>query len=165
MKALLVLVLLVLGVSPAFAKHHHPAVAGHHHRLRHAYLAHGEAPIPTRSAPAGIVTVQTAAGIPITVASNLAQKFEGLISDMVAEGYRPRSIGCFARGGHVSNSNHYHGGACDFDQRARNRAPSFMYHIASLAAKWGLRDGCTFHDCGHIDDGLNVGWRRRYASR
>jgi hypothetical protein len=34
-----------------------------------------------------------------------------------------------------------------------------MYHVGDLAAKWGLRDGCSFGDCGHIDDGKNVGWK------
>jgi hypothetical protein len=26
-----------------------------------------------------------------------------------------------------------------------------MYHVGALARKWGLRDGCTFSDCGHVD--------------
>ena len=162
MKAFLAAILFLVGLTSAQAhvRHHHYrhfAVLHHVHRSA-ARSIRSEVALTPRGA--GLVTVQTAAGIPITVAANLAEKFEGLISDMVADGYRPHSIGCFARGGHVRNSNHYHGGACDFDQTARNRAPNFMYHVASLAAKWGLRDGCTFHDCGHIDDGMNVGWRR-----
>jgi hypothetical protein len=99
----------------------------------------------------GLVTVQTAAGIAITVASSVASQFQGFISDLVAGGYRPRQIHCNARGGHVAHSNHYWGGACDIDQTARGRTASRMYHVADIAAKWGLRDGCTFRDCGHVD--------------
>lgn len=109
----------------------------------------------------GLVTVPTAAGIPITVASNLVQQFQGFIKDIVNAGYTPKHIGCWAPvGTHVPNSNHYHGGACDFDQTGWNRTAPKMYHVSDIARRWGLRDGCTFSrpDCGHIDDGRNIGW-------
>ena len=63
-----------------------------------------------------MIRVDTAAG-PITVASHLASRFQALIADFVAHGYKPRRIGCLAHGGHVPNSRHYAGAACDFDQR------------------------------------------------
>jgi hypothetical protein len=115
-------------------------------------LAHEDmAPAVGRDYGSGVVTVETAAGIPITVASSAASKFEGFISDLVASGYKPRQIHCLAHGGHVRDSNHYWGGACDIDQSARGRTAGRMYHVAELARKWGLRDGCTFSDCGHVD--------------
>ncbi len=102
----------------------------------------------------GMVRVQTAAG-PITVASHLADRFQALIADFVAAGYKPRNIGCLAHGGHVPNSRHYAGAACDFDQRGWGLTTSFMYHKAhAIIVKHGFRDGCSFSDCGHVDDGL-----------
>jgi hypothetical protein len=120
-----------------------------------------------------VVTVSTAAG-PITVASHLADRFKALIADFVASGYRPRAIGCAAHGGHVGNSRHYHGAACDFDQRGWGKTASFMYHAHEIIARHGFRDGCSFNDCGHVDDGQSthsthyahrVSHSRRYAHR
>lgn len=115
----------------------------------------------TRVSTEGLVTVPTAAHISITVARHLAPQFQGFVDDLVKIGYTPKHIGCWASGGHVANSNHYHGGACDFDQTGWNRTSHAMYHIGDLATKWGLRDGCSFHrpDCGHVDDGTNIGWK------
>lgn len=99
----------------------------------------------------GIVTVPTAAGINIAIAAGAAGTFQGFIGDLVAQGYRPKQIHCFATKGHVRNSNHYRGMACDFDQSGWGKTAAPMYRVASLARKWGLRDGCTFRDCGHVD--------------
>jgi hypothetical protein len=162
MRSLLIAASLLALILPASAHVHR----SHHYLPLHHYAHRGPSHLYSDTAHSGggnLVTVPTAAGIPITVASYDASKFVGFISDLVAQGFRPRHIGCFASGGHVRNSNHYHGGACDIDQTARNRAPGFMYHVAELAARWGLRDGCTFHDCGHIDDGANVGGPSRWA--
>lgn len=114
----------------------------------------------TTSAQAQIITVQTAAGIPITIASHLAAQFQGFIIDLVGRGYTPRRIGCYARGGHVRHSRHYSGSACDFDQRGWGKTAMAMHHVSDLAKKHGLRDGKTFRDAGHIDDG-----GRRYTLR
>lgn len=133
------------------------AQARPHHHKHHSHASHHR----TVSLASGLVTVQTAAGISITVASHLASQFQGFISDLVAQGYKPKHIGCFARGGHVSNSRHYAGAACDIDQSGWGKTARPMYHVAALAAKHGLRDGCTFRDCGHVDDGSSV--RKRYA--
>lgn len=161
MKYLMVAIALLL-TTPAWGIHgHHHHHSGLHrhtthsfHSSRHSFGHHNSA----HYGASGLVTVPTAAGISITVASNLASKFQGFINDLHSEGYNPHHLGCYASGGHVTHSNHYHGGACDFDQSGRNKTASRMYHVSALAAKWGLRDGCTFHDCGHIDDGVNVGW-------
>jgi hypothetical protein len=128
------------------------------HRTKHERVSRAS----LTSSDGGIITVPTAAGIPIRVASKLADQFRGFIQDLIDEGYKPKQIGCWAPvGTHVWNSNHYHGGACDFDQTGWNRTDPKMYHVGALASKWGLRDGCSFRrpDCGHIDDGLNIGWK------
>lgn len=122
--------------------------------------------VPTKFA-AGMVTVPTAAGINITVAPSFAPKITGFIADLVARGYQPRRIHCYATGGHVRGSFHYRGEACDFEQRGWGKTAGPMYRVADLAAKHGLRDGCTFRDCGHIDAGVRYAARKKrthYAS-
>jgi len=122
---------------------------------------HRRVPRDTSQSMGGLVTVPTAANISITVASSLASQFQGFVKDLVNEGYTPKQIHCWAPfGTHVKNSNHYHGGACDFDQTGWGRTSSQMHHVRDLSEKWNLRDGCSFRlpDCGHIDDGTNIGW-------
>ncbi len=104
----------------------------------------------------GLGTVSTAAGIDITVADDFAPAIQGFISDVVASGYHPHQIHCYATGGHVHGSLHYSGHACDFDQSGWGRTAKAMYHVAALAAKWGLRDGGEFRDWGHIDNGPHL---------
>jgi hypothetical protein len=117
-----------------------------------------------RNMYANLVTVETAAGIQVTVATDFAPKIEGFIGDLVALGYRPRTIHCAASGGHVRGSLHYQGRACDFDQHGWGKTASVMYHVQALVSKWGLRDGCEFRDCGHVDAGVSFVRRHRYAS-
>lgn len=121
-----------------------------------------------RATPAhNLITVQTAAGLPITVDPTFAPKIQGFISDLVASGYKPPRVTCYSTAkSHVRNSNHFWGGACDFNQGGWNKTDRPMYHVAALARKWGLRDGCTFRDCGHIDMPRNYARLRRphYAS-
>ena len=110
----------------------------------------------------GLVTVATAAGIDITVSKTMAPKMQGFIADLLEIGYKPKQIHCFARGGHVRGSRHYSGNACDFDQRGWGKTAKMMYHVSVLAKLHGLRDGGSFRDWGHIDDGLPLS-RPRYA--
>jgi hypothetical protein len=113
-----------------------------------------------------LVTVQTAAGIPITVSSEIAGRMQALIADLVSAGYRPRHIGCYAGHGHIPGSRHHSGNACDFDQTGWNRTSGFMYHAGAIIARHGLRDGCTFRgrrDCGHVDDGISSGRHYRHV--
>ena len=153
---------------PGFAQMKPGHHVKHHHIKRHRHVRHDDAPSIHKTAHAeasgGIVTVATAAGIPIRVAASLASRFTGFIADLVANGYKPSHIGCYASGGHVPNSRHYAGAACDIDQRGWGKTAAPMYHVAALAAKHGLRDGCSFRhsDCGHLDDGQSL---RRYAHR
>lgn len=101
-----------------------------------------------------LVTVDTAANIAITVARPYAEKFKGFIADIVSRGYQPGKIHCYnLSASHVRNSLHFRGEACDFDQRGWGKTAKAMYHVADIAAKWGLRNGCVFADCGHIDTG------------
>ncbi len=157
---------LLMFAIPAQAHHRHHR---HHYHHQQAYQApHYHAQSAQRPATAGgasgfhIVTVQTAAGR-ITVASHLAERFKALIADFVAAGYKPRSVGCYASGGHVPNSRHYHGAACDFDQTGWGRTANFMYHAHAIIVKHGFRDGCSFNDCGHVDDGLTTRYGGRHA--
>ncbi len=153
MRLLITAASLLVFAIPAQAAHRHHR---HHHSSYHHYRAyqpsHRQAPGRVQRGGGGIVTVQTLAG-PITVASHLAERFKALIADFVANGYKPRRIGCFAHGGHVANSRHYHGAACDFDQSGWGRTVRFMYHAHDIIRKHGFRDGCSFGDCGHVDDG------------
>lgn len=179
MRLLITAAIFLAASIPAQAAHRH-----HRHHYRHythhyhpAYRAHRQAAMPQRRVEArgsqrqrnhgamshggGMVTVSTAAG-PITVASHLASRFQALIADFVAAGYKPKNIGCLAHGGHVPNSRHYAGAACDFDQRGWGLTNSFMYHKAhAIIVKHGFRDGCSFNDCGHVDDGLPLRHARR----
>lgn len=147
-------------------KHHHRRYHSHRrHHVRHHGHYHNRinSTIERNVKSFKLVTIKTAAGT-ITVANHLAVKFKGLIADFVAHGYKPRHVGCFARGGHVPNSRHYSGAACDFDQSGWGKTSSFMYHASALIKKHGLRDGCLFSDCGHVDDGVPLrghkGWHR-----
>lgn len=107
---------------------------------------------------AGLVTISTAAGIEITVAPSFAPAIRGFIADSVEEGYRPTRITCFSLSrSHVRRSLHKLGEACDFNQHGWNKTDRFMYRVRALAVKWGLRDGCSFRDCGHIDAGRPLG--------
>jgi hypothetical protein len=123
---------------------------------------HAVEPVRHR-AGGGVVTVQTAAN-PITVSASIAGSMRALIADLVAHGYRGH-VTCQAAG-HMPHSLHHTGEACDFAQLSRNRVAAgagIMYHARSIIAAHGLRDGCSFHDCGHVDDGrMNFRARAQY---
>jgi hypothetical protein len=36
-----------------------------------------------------------------------------------------------------------------------------MYRARAIIARHGFRDGCSFNDCGHVDDGQPVRHARR----
>jgi hypothetical protein len=141
----------------------------YHHRYHHfARSSHrgGGAHEDSQHTGFSLVTVHSAAGS-ITVNAAHASQFIGAIADLVAAGFHG-PVHCYARGGHVRHSLHYTGEACDFAQLARNRVASgagIMYHAHAILAHWGLRDGCTFHDCGHADTGRTFAavTRRHYA--
>jgi hypothetical protein len=110
----------------------------------------------------GTVTIETAAN-PITVAAGIAGPMRDLIADLVADGFRGH-VTCLASG-HMPGSLHHTGEACDFAQLSRNVvAPGagIMYHASSIIAAHGLRDGCSFHDCGHVDTGRMLNARAQW---
>ncbi len=145
------------------ALHHsfrHHYVSRNYHRVSHNYRRHHFAGRTyDRHGGYGLVHVHTAAG-QITVAADVAGKFKELIAALVAKGFKG-DVHCYASGGHVANSLHYSGHACDFAQGGRNRTVSIMYHAGDLIRSAGLRDGCSFHDCGHVDTGFAVASRHR----
>ncbi len=100
----------------------------------------------------GLIHEKTAAGA-ITVAADAAEKFKGLIDSLKAIGFHG-DVHCYASGGHVTHSLHSTGHACDFAQTGKNKTVSIMYHSGALIRSFGLRDGCSFGDCGHVDTGL-----------
>lgn len=144
-RAVLFLLLIAVFFSPS-------ASASHRYVRFHHYRHHVTAGV-------GLVTVPTVARIPITVAAGIATKFQDLIADFAEHGYMPKEIGCYAGYGHIPGSRHYKGAACDIDQDARNVTSRFMHSkIAhALIVEHGLRDGCDFGDCGHVDDGRIAG--------
>ena len=168
MRPALILVMLVVAL-PAFARPH--AGVRHHylvqHEPRHAQPSNWAVrrqPDGERVSgyhPAGTVTVNSAAG-PITVAADAADKFVSLTNDLVAHGFHG-SVTCAATG-HMPNSLHHTGHACDFAQTARNRTVGVMYHAAEIIAAHGLRDGCSFGDCGHVDTGTPLEGHRIAAA-
>lgn len=108
--------------------------------------------------------VQSAAG-PICINPEIASAMTGFIADVVARGFTGR-VHCFSLSkSHVRRSLHKTARACDFAQRGWGKTVRVMYHVADLAAKHGLRDGCTFGDCGHVDNGPTVTARRHHSRR
>lgn len=129
-------------------------------------LSHKAVARVARAAKARTATIQSAAEVtssnychedtaagPITIACWLAPNMKGFISDAVARGFRgPVHCLSYSRS-HVAHSLHFIAEACDFAQRGWGRTVAVMYHVNDLAKKWGLRNGCSFGDCGHIDSG------------
>jgi hypothetical protein len=100
-----------------------------------------------------MVTVQTAYGFNITVHPAYAGKFQKFFALLKERGYKvPANITkCWApHGTHVAGSNHYIGAACDI-QTGWNRGPQFVYHMNDIVEQAGLFNGCSFHDCGHVE--------------
>lgn len=111
----------------------------------------------------GLIKVNTAAGISIKVSPAFAPKIQAVISDLVARGIKPKTIHCHATYGHVRGSRHYSGNACDFDfyKGCMGCSEKWTRKVGDIIAAHGLRDGCSFRDCGHIDDGAQLA-RRSY---
>ena len=100
-----------------------------------------------------MVTVRTAYGFNITVHPAYASKFQKFFALLKDRGYKvPANIvKCWApRGTRVGGSNHYIGAACDI-QTGWNRGPEFVYRMSDVVKQAGLYNGCSFHDCGHVE--------------
>ena len=121
--------------------------------VHHKRIAKKRKPIDANgNPPTKMVTVATVYGFNITVHPAFATKFLKFFELLKEAGHQiPRNdVGCYSRRGHVSGSNHYIGAACDI-QTGWNRGPAFVYHIGDIIKKADLYDGCSFHDCGHIE--------------
>jgi len=158
---LLVIALALLFSTSAEARHHHRH--GHTHYHQH----HGHGHTHYHNPGHHLVTVPTAAGQGITVAKHLAQRFQNLIADLVAAGYKPKRISCFSLTGHVAHSRHHVGAACDFDGSLSRNAFMRSPTANRIIVKNRFRNGCSFKvngitDCGHVDDGV-IGRRYRRA--
>jgi len=151
-----------------------PAEAAQQHRLNVLPSCDNDARCTTVSAPASsrirtserkphrvvdangnsmMVTVQTAYGFNVTVHPAYASKFQKFFALLKEHGYMvPANITkCWApHGTHVPGSNHYIGAACDI-QTGWNRGPDFVYHMNDIVKQACLFNGCTFHDCGHVE--------------
>ncbi len=101
-------------------------------------------------AHAGMTRVKIANGQTIRCDVRFCDQFVALVADLCEMGHCPKSVICFALH-HKPGSNHDGGGACDIDQRGRNKTSKFMYHSGALIKKHGLFDGCSFRDCGHVE--------------
>ena len=101
----------------------------------------------------GLVTVPTAFGFNITVHPAYASKFQKFFALLKERGYNVSTniTRCWGPyGTHVAGSNHYIGAACDI-QTGWNCGPEFVYHMGDIVKKAGLYNGCSFHDCGHVE--------------
>jgi len=100
-----------------------------------------------------MVKVQTVYGFDITVHPAYAVKFQKFFALLKDHGYKvPANLTkCWTpRGTRVAGSNHYIGAACDI-QTGWNRGPNFVYRMGDIIKQAGLYDGCSFHDCGHVE--------------
>jgi hypothetical protein len=100
-----------------------------------------------------MVKVPTVYGFDITVHPAYANKFQKFFALLKNHGYKvPANLTkCWtSRGTRVAGSNHYIGAACDI-QTGWNRGPTFVYHMGDIIKQAGLYDGCSFHDCGHVE--------------
>lgn len=147
--AFMVLLGLTLTANQAQARGHH-----RHHRHVRVYHRHYNDDVSQHYASHGSLEhVKLDNGEIIVVASAVADRFKGFLNALFHQEGRLPEIGCFSATGHMRNSLHHWGGACDVGQSARNRAWRPMYHITALAHQFGLTDGCEWRhpDCGHID--------------
>lgn len=122
-----------------------------HHARRHHRKARRDAN-SNKSPPWNMVKVKTVQGLYLTVHPAYAHKFLRLFEILDQNGVNvPKGmVGCYARGHHVSGSNHYIGAACDI-QTGWNRTIPAMYHAGKWIKQAGLYDGCDFGDCGHVE--------------
>jgi hypothetical protein len=125
--------------------------------------------LSTQVHAAELVTVDSAAG-PITVSPRFAAKIVPFIADVVARGFKGH-VHCYSWAkSHRPHSLHHTGDACDFAQHWPKGGGHIvtnpvMYRVGDLTRLYGLRNGCSFNDCGHIDFGRPVLAARRKTHR
>ena len=157
MRMIIAIVFACVLVNPAFAYHHrHHAYHAVHHRSHYVHVARHNSGLYVCN---GCVVRDTLAGIVAVSAAN-ADRLVKVIDDLWHAGFRG-PVHCAAPyGTHVSHSLHYSGNACDFAQYGWGKTHSaVMYHSGRIIAADGLRDGCSFRDCGHVDTGFGLARR------
>lgn len=150
--------LALFATSTADARHRHLTHKfGHYLAYRHFHHQH-----PTYFARrrqhrdavhVGLTRTTIDGGQTIIVASSYAERFIGFFHALFTQfGHLPE-VGCYSPTGHMRNSLHHWGGACDVGQSRRNVAWHPMYHISILARRWGLQSGEAWHnpDAGHVE--------------
>ena len=147
-----ILALVILVTSLGYAQAHHA------HRHRH-HIARGDHHGIYKCA--GCVLRDTLAGT-VAVSRANGERLVSAINALWRAGFRG-PVHCAAPyGTHVRHSLHHTGDACDMAQTGRNRTTArIMYHASAILARFGVNDGCSFRDCGHI----SVGAREAFASR
>lgn len=117
---------------------------------------------------AGCVVRETMAGA-VAVSEENASRLAGAINALYDAGFRG-PVNCAAPyGTHVAHSLHHTGNACDMAQTGWGKSSAqIMYHASAILARFGVNDGCSFGDCGHISVGAQEAFRgghRHYAWR
>ena len=144
MRLLITAAFLSLYASQAQAAHHQHHGYSHRHvhsQVHHRGVAHAALP---RGGGGGAVTVSTRGGTD-NGGKPPCGPVQALIADFVADGYKPRHIGC-PRMAATFRTRATTGCACDFDQGGWGKTTTFMYHAHAIIAKHGFRDGCSFGD-------------------
>ena len=109
----------------------------------------------------GLVTVLTAAG-PITVASHLAGRFQALIADLVPLVIsRVTSVASRQRDMSRTHGTMWAPHVISISTDGARRFPSCTVPM-QLSRAMDSRDGCSFADCGHVDDGQFVHYAHRW---
>jgi hypothetical protein len=99
-------------------------------------------------------TVRASSGATACVASSAASKFQALINDLEATGYRIDFMGGWRRHGSVAESKHPAGLALDINQVGRGRVTRRLPgNATAIAARYGLLHGAVWHhsDAGHFE--------------
>lgn len=176
---LIALLSLFVIANPAHARHHYKHHAHHaaHHAQHHHRHAHRAVPGKYLGAEGGkhklfmcpgCVLRETLAGT-VSVSKENADKFVGVINELVKAGYKGPVDCASGSHSHVPGSKHYSGNACDFDQCGWGCVHDPIMKTKTAAAiisKWGLTNGCAFSDCGHVGtDNLGHHYTARHHVR
>lgn len=128
-----------------------------------------------------LTTINGCANLKVSVASNVANSFQGFLCELHGVGYPLRFVGGWRAHGSCRGCNKHPAGlAIDVNQTARNRVTVRLpTNVTAMAAKYGLTHGAVWchKDQGHFEAGPSVGacserrlaqhtrHHRRYAQR
>jgi hypothetical protein len=100
--------------------------------------------------PSALVTAPTAFGFNITVHPAYAGKFQKFFALLKERGYNvPANITkCWRPYGGFKSPTSVRPA---ISRRVGIAGPSSFYHMGDIVKKAGLYNGCSFHDCGHVE--------------